>query len=375
MRAGGVRRAALEAARAAGVPASRVPDFALKSRDPRQDLQYGESLLLVEDARPYLAARRWLAKARRTGGAAALLASGAVECVLARFASAERLLSRALEKDAALADAWLFRGIARSLKARSRKTHEGLLLALEDFDRAVALRADGALHWRAELRHDLDNSAGALEDLERILARAPAETWARVERGEILCETGRHAEALSEFDALARKHPRAPWALALRGRTLATTGRERESLPDLRRAARLAPKSGAARAWLSESLRKLGRYGEARRLLDEAVKLEPGFALAWVWRGRLKLLAGDLRGAAADLSRAIKLDPRYQLAFAWRGEALHKLGKRARARRDFARVAPLDLSRTWNAVLREGQTLTPEARRAAFERDTAEAAA
>lgn len=375
MRAGGVREAALEAARAAGVPAARVPDFVLKSRDPRQDLQYGESLLLVDDPKPYLAARRWLSKARRSGGAAALLASGAVECVLARFAAAERLLTLALKEDATLADAWLFRGIARSLEARSLKTHEGLLLALKDLDRAVALRADGARHWRAELRHDLDDHAGALEDLDAILKESPGDTWSKVERGEILCEKGRHQEALAEFDALARKHPRAPWALALRGRTLATTGRERESLPDLRLAARLAPKSGAARAWLSESLRKLGRYGEARRLLDEAVRLEPGFALAWVWRGRLKLLTGDLRGAAADLSRAIKLDPRYQLAFAWRGEALHKLGRRAQARRDFARVAPLDLSRTWNPVLREGEPLTPEARRAAFERDLAEAAA
>jgi tetratricopeptide (TPR) repeat protein len=352
-----------------------VPDFLLKSRDPRQDLQYGESLLLVDDPRPYVAARRWLAKARRTGGAAALLASGAVECVLARFGAAEKLLSQALEKDRTLADAWLFRGIARSLKARSGKTHDGLVLALEDFDRAVALRADGALHWRAELRHDLDDSAGALEDLDGILERAPADTWARVERGEILCEIGRHGEAMAEFDALARRHPRAPWALALRGRTLATTGRERQSLPDLRKAARLAPKSGAARAWLSESLRKLGRYEEARRELDAAVRLEPGFALAWVWRGRLKLLSGDLRGAAADLSRAIALDPRYRLAFAWRGEALHKLGRRAQAKRDFARVAPLDLSRTWNPVLREGQRLTPEARRAAFARDMEAAAA
>lgn len=317
---------------ALGLPAGA--DFRLKSRDPRQDLQYGESLVLCERPAPY---RRALALLRGRRDAPALLARGAAECVLARFPAAVRSLTRALALDASPAEAWLFRGIARSLDCRRRKTHEGLQAALADLDQAVARGCEEALAWRAELRHDLEDMDGALSDLERMLRRKVEPVWARVERGEILCETGRHAEALREFDALVRRHPRASWARALRGRTLAVTGRERESLSDLRRAARLSPRSGAARAWLAEALRKLGRREDARAELDAAVRLEPGYAPAWGWRGRLRLDMGDARGAVSDLSRAIRLDPRYHLAFGWRGEAFRRLGRPEQAARDFAR--------------------------------------
>ncbi|MDE2142449.1 MAG: tetratricopeptide repeat protein [Elusimicrobia bacterium] len=345
-------------------------EFVLKARDPRQDLQYGESLLLVADPAPYRRARLVAARARRGGkyAAAVQLAAGAVEACLARPAQALVFLDRAvrLAPRSGWARAW--RGVARALDARRRRRVDGLREALADLRKASVLGAPDAFvrPWAAELRHDLDDRDGALADLALIPPGDPSETWARVERGEILCESGRAGEALEEFSRLTAERPGASWAWALRGRTLATAGRAAEGLPDLDRAVELAPDSAAARAWRSEALRRLGRYREALTDLNRACALEPAYTLAWVWRGRLKLILGRPGDALEDLDRAVRQDARYRLALAWRGEALFKLGRTRDAARDFARVAPLDPRRSWTPPEREGAVSSPAAREAMY---------
>jgi tetratricopeptide (TPR) repeat protein len=353
---GDIGAACAAAAAALGLPDPRA-DFRLRARDPRQDMQYGESLLLIEDAAPYRRARLALSRARRSwpSCAGAWLASAAVETVLARFPAALPLYARAsrLAPSATWVPAW--RGVARALDERRRRA-ESLRAALSDLDLALARGAPASFvaPWRAELRHDLDDRDGALADLAAVPAGDPSFLWARVERGEILCECGRADEALTEFDRLAAEHPKAAWAWALRGRTLATTGCAAEGLADLDRAVRLAPGSAATRAWRSEAYRRLGRYREALKDLDRAAALDPRYTLGWVWRGRLKLLLGRPAEALKDLDRAVRLDARYRLGLAWRGEALFKLGRTREAARDFARVAPMDPRRSWTPRAREG---------------------
>jgi tetratricopeptide (TPR) repeat protein len=350
--------------------ASPGADFVLKARDPRQDLQYGESLLLVDDAAPYRRARLVAARARRAWprAAGAWLAAGAIEACLDRPAAALALLDRAVRLDARSGWARAWRGVARALESRRRRREDGLREALEDLDAALARGASDAFvrPWAAELRHDLDDREGALADLARIPGGDASFLWARVERGEILCECGRAGEALEEFSRLVAERPGEAWAWALRGRTLATAGRAADGLPDLDRAAKLAPRSAAVRAWRSEALRRLGRYRAARADLDRATVLDPGYTLAWIWRGRLNLLADRPAGALKDLDRAVRLDARYRLGRAWRGEALFKLGRTREAARDFAAVAPMDPRRTWTAPAREGVVPGAAEREAAY---------
>jgi tetratricopeptide (TPR) repeat protein len=371
---GDFARAAASAAAALGLSDPRA-DFRLRARDPRQDMQYGESLLLAEDPAPYRRARLVLARARRAWPSCAggWLAAGAAETVLARFPAALPLFARAarLSPGSAWVPAW--RGVARALDERRRRS-ERLGLALADLDLALARGADPAFvaPWRAELRHDLDDREGALADLARVPEDDASSLWARVERGEILCECGRVDDALAEFGRLVAENPKASWAWATRGRTLATTGRAAEGLCDLDRAVRLAPRSAVARAWRSEALRRLGRYAEARADLDRATRLDPRYALGWVWRGRLKLLLGRPADALKDLDRAVRLDPRYRLALAWRGEALFKLGRTRAAARDFARVAPMDPRRSWTPAAREGDVADASVRERAYWADLEE---
>lgn len=368
---GDLASACAAAAAALGLSAPRA-SFRLRARDPRQDMQYGESLALVEDAAPYRRARLVLARARRVWPdcAGAWLAAGAVETVLARFSAALPLLDRAerLVARSAWVPAW--RGVARALDERRRR-EENLRAALDDMDLALARGADAAFvaPWRAELRHDLDDRAGALHDLDMIPSDDPSALWARVERGEILCECGRTEEALAVFDGLVKDHPRAAWAWATLGRTLATTGRAAEGLVDLDRAVRLAPRSAVPLAWRSEALRALGRYGEALADLDRATRLDPRYTLGWVWRGRLKLVLGLPAEALKDLDRAVRLDARYRLGLAWRGEALFKLGRTREAARDFARVAPLDPRRSWTPAVGEGRRADAAERERAYWED------
>lgn len=344
-------------------------DFRLRARDPRQDMQYGESLALAVDPIPYRRARLALARARRAWPdcAGVWLASAAVETVLARFPAALAFLSHAAKRAPRSPWVYAWRGVARSLDQR-RLRSQNLSAALSDLDAALAGGASAAFvaPWRAELRHDLDDREGALADLALIPPSDPSAPWARVELGEILCECGRVAEALAVFDGLVEDHPRSSWAWATRGRTLATTGHPERGLRDLARAVRLAPRSAAARAWRAEALRGLGRYEESLAELDRATRLDPRYTLGWVWRGRVKLLLGRPADALKDLDRAVRLDARYRLALAWRGEALFKLGRTREAARDFARVAPLDPRRTWTPAVGEGVRVDAGARERAY---------
>jgi tetratricopeptide (TPR) repeat protein len=345
-------------------------DFVLKTRDPRQDLQYGESLLLVADAAPYRRARLVAARARRAWPreSGAWLAAGAIEACLARPAAALILLDRAVKLDPRSGWARAWRGVARALESRRRRREDGLREALADLEAALARGASDAFvrPWAAELRHDLDDRDGALADLALIPSDDASALWARVERGEILCECGRTGEALDEFSRLVSERPAEAWAWALRGRTLATTGRAAEGRVDLDRAAKLAPRSAAVRAWRSEALRRLGRYRAARADLDRAIVLDPAYTLAWIWRGRLKLLSGRPADALKDLDRAVRLDARYRLGLAWRGEALFKLGRAREAARDFAAIAPMDPRRSWTVPAREGVVPGAAAREDAY---------
>jgi tetratricopeptide (TPR) repeat protein len=296
-----------------------------------------------------------------------------VETALGEFPKAMTFLDRAARS--APRSSWVraWRGVSRSLDIRRRRRGD-LRQALKDLDAAMKLGASAQFvaPWRAELRHDLDDREGALADLALIAPDHDSHLWARVERGEILCELGRTPEALSEFNRLTRENPGAAWAWALRGRTKATTGRAREGLRDLDRAVKLAPRSAAARAWRSEALRLLGRYRLALRDLDCAVRRDPRYTLAWIWRGRLRLVRGQAAPALRDFNRALSLDERYRLAFAWRAEALFKLGRMKAAVRDMREAAPLDLSRTWNSVSREGELAASARREASYWSDLQE---
>jgi len=155
-----------------------------------------------------------------------------------------------------------------------------------DLDRAEALLADArpddvaALFQRSRLRYRRDDLAGALADMEVVVARAP--------------DVPRYLASLAA-------------TLALRGdldgaRAAAT------------RAVVLDP--GFVDAWRNRAHISLARGDPvgAARDATVALGLNPALASVWCERSEARVLLGDPEGARADAARAVALDPD-----AWRG--------------------------------------------------------
>lgn len=191
-------------------------------------------------------------------------------------------------------------------RARTRGTAEE---ALADLDEAVRLDPNRA-EWhdrRANLRFDLGDNKGALEDESAILAIDPGNLVARRAHGVLLMRLQRNQEAIADWDAIVGAEPKNGSALALRGiarwRSLGTESRGAPGQDDgfalLQRAA--CREIHAACPDVDQALADLGR----------AIDLTAGEerASALVNRGGIRAARGDVPGALADLDTAIRMFP------------------------------------------------------------------
>lgn len=312
-----------------------------------------QDLLFDNPAHPSLSRAEHARAARglrrlKPGPARTLIASYALLCAR-RYAPAARAAASIRggthEAHAALLEAcalWLLGDSRRSPRWRAR--------ALERADRAVALAPSRrALLLRAQIRMELEDNKGGLEDLGRMLRRDPKDLSARIGRVEALADQYLLAPAERELGRILKIRPARWWFYAQRGRLRGVCGRLDSALGDFDEAVRRQPRRGAVRAWRGELLRKLGRLGESREELGRAAALEPRYAFTWESRGRLLLMLGLPRQALADLERACRLDPARTLAFAWRAEARLRLGRLRGAWSDLERVSPMDPLNFWNA--------------------------
>jgi len=115
--------------------------------------------------------------------------------------------------------AYAFRGHLRAALSRPAE-------ALQDFDRAVALRSDDPLARLARAEHRLGagDAAGALEDLEALPSERQSDNAVRKLRGGALYKLGRRDEAVALFDRVVRSDPGDTEARVGRGEALADSG-------------------------------------------------------------------------------------------------------------------------------------------------------
>jgi tetratricopeptide (TPR) repeat protein len=284
----------------------------------------------------------------KPGPARSLIGAYALLCAR-RYAEAARaaaaIVDAAHEAHASLLEAcalWLLGDSRRSPRWRAR--------ALERAERAATLEPSRrALLLRAQIRMELEDNRGGLEDLGLMLRRDPKDLSARIGRVEALADQYLLAPAERELERILKIRPARWWFYAQRGRLRGVCGRLDSALSDFDEAVRRQPRRGAVRAWRGELLRKLGRLGESRAELGRAAALEPRYAFTFECRGRLLLMLGLPRLALADLERACRLDPARTLAFAWRAEARLRLGRLRGAWADLERVHPMDPLNFWNA--------------------------
>jgi tetratricopeptide (TPR) repeat protein len=231
----------------------------------------------------------------------------------------------------------------RYLRAQIRIEQQQTEQAIEELERAVALRPDFAEAWLAlgSAKGSLLDNDGAVEALEKAVALRPDDPDALYQLGSAYLRLGRSAEAIEHLREAVRHRPDDRSALYNLMRALRADGQVEQAEQARKRMAEvLADRNKADEGSL-----------QAVALNNEGVELQK---------------AGDLRGALAKYSAALELNPSH---FGFRlnyGLALSGLGRWNEAILEFREVLRLDPGNTgatkalYIALDRAGESDSPK---------------
>lgn len=238
-----------------------------------------------------------------------------------RYEEAVRHYQEALQRDAALASAYL--GLGRVALAQGQPqiavTHLRAGLAHAPDDVALRLALGEALLQQQDL-------AGAAEQFRHVLERAPGHAAAAAGLGRALWRSGDAEAALAELTRAVQANPNDAATWLLIGEINATLARPEAALEAYRQAI------AAREDWYEPHFRRgvlllqLERTDAAIEDLEAAVRLNRDFAQASYWLGRAYRAAGRLPEARRQLERAISLERTYFEARYFLGRTLSELG-------------------------------------------------
>ena len=182
--------------------------------------------------------------------------------------------------------------------------------AEQAFSNALRLdptRSLATLRSLAQARRKQGNTNGALEALDEMIQRNPADLPARGLRGELLAATGRTPQALDDYLLILDQHPDHAVSLGYALLILAQNDRLDEALA--RSEAALARSANVDELWMYR-LNLSGRLQEdAKALLDRWHAASPGSAACMEMIANYFLARGDLAQAEAWADRALALKP------------------------------------------------------------------
>jgi tetratricopeptide (TPR) repeat protein len=200
------------------------------------------------------------------------------------------------------ADAWLYndRGWLR-YEARHRT------LALDDFNRAIALDESEAVFWLGRgLVYDFQGYPQlALEAFDRAVALDPDWAWAYHLRGCYYLGAREYQAALDDFDRAVAREPLDPDFQRRRGDALLRLGMLGRALEAYDVAIRLDPKEAYyhyLRAWALLFHNPRVRPEEALPDLEAAIQLDPRSSWYREDRGYIRFCQGSWRDAAEDFA-------------------------------------------------------------------------
>ena len=178
-------------------------------------------------------------------------------------------MNKAIELDKNNANAYFFRGIAKSKS-------DALRGATDDYDKAIELDPNDAAKWRA--------------------------------RGLAKRRSGRSRSAIEDYDKAIELDPENPIAYHRRGFAKSRRFDRRGAMDDYNKAIELDPEYAAA--WHNRGIVKnsLGDRQGAMYDYTKATELKPTYAAAWRERGAIKFRLGRYDDAIKDLDEALGLD-------------------------------------------------------------------
>ena len=182
------------------------------------------------------------------------------------------------------------------------------------FDQAVELAPDELYTWlnRGISRSQHGDTAGALEDLNHVLAAEPANRLGLLHRGLTYQNLERHDEAVSDLTMVLALQPGDAVVLCHRGRSLERLGKPLRAIVDYGQALRTDPNMARARFRRGHALLELGQVESALADLEVAVRQAAGD-----WRihrdlGRAQLKSGQSVAGVSSLERALAMAPERQ---------------------------------------------------------------
>lgn len=243
--------------------------------------------------------------------------------------------------------------------------------ALSAFEEAIRLRPGFAAAYgnRANLRLDLDDVAGALEDYRRAADLDPAEPFYDYNIANLCSHESDWAGTAEAIDRFLARVPDYPDGWVLRG----VASRFLE-LPDaeaaFQRAYDLDRNNAGALGWLGVIRFEQSRNDEALDLLTRCVSSGPEWPLGWLHLGRVLDAVGDAPGALQAFDRSIELFDGNGFAYERRAGVRMELRDFAGARTDYDRAIDLNPNdaRAWHnrGVLRWQHQEDPEGAEADF---------
>jgi tetratricopeptide (TPR) repeat protein len=163
--------------------------------------------------------------------------------------------------------------------------------------------------WRGLALERLGRADDAIAAFGRTIDAEVSVWQARYQRASLLHARGDDAGALADLDAvLAVNADHAP-ALYDRAFLLYAAGHPADALTDLDRLVILAPDNPRGHHLRAGTLLALQRHAEAVTAAGRAIELDGSVAESWLFRGAAELGTGDTASAVADLEHASELDP------------------------------------------------------------------
>ena len=178
----------------------------------------------------------------------------------------------------------------------------------------------------------LDDSAGALAVLTRLIQSHPRFVDGYVQRAEIYAEIGAYEPMFADLAQALTIAPRSTMLLMRHARVCSALGKLDEAYRDLAILQRLDPHDAqifALRAYIRRRSSGDAKVEEENRRLalediERALKLDPNCAPALGIRAEIRIAQEQLTEAVDDCNRALESDPQYSDALAFRGLALFR---------------------------------------------------
>lgn len=220
--------------------------------------------------------------------------------------------------------------------------------AIEDFNQAITLKRDdpGVYSLRAFAREALGQHDLAITDYSSAIALKPDDAQAYSGRGVAYFKSKQRVSAIADFDRATVLDPDGPGAVNayfFRGLVQADS-RPELAITDLDKAIALKPDAVNAYRLRGNVKIMLRQYAAAIADFDKSLALQPENIDVLNERGFAHFEAKDYKQAIVDYDKVIAQKPNLALALFYRGGAKTKLGQKKEGEQDIAAAIKLEPS-------------------------------